>query len=58
MRLTPILAVLLLAGCGSDDELAPGGVTESEARVLNDAAAMLDANATMPEAVGIENVAD
>ena len=34
-----------LAGCGSDAPADPGGMTTSEAQELNDAAAMLDANA-------------
>ncbi len=52
-------AFLMLAACGgTGNDPAPGGVTQSEARVLNDAAAMLDVNATMPQEVGIENAAD
>ncbi len=35
--------VLLLAACSSQPD-APGAVTADEARQLNDAAAMLDAN--------------
>jgi hypothetical protein len=46
MRLAPLIAAAaLLAACGDDDEeLAPRGVTASEARELNEAAAMLDEN--------------
>ncbi len=35
-----------LAGCGSGGDTDVGGVTPSEARALNDAAAMLDDAAT------------
>jgi len=43
----------LLAGCdGPPDQ---SGASASEARQLNDAAAVLDANAISPEAVGIDN---
>lgn len=44
MMLSAVLPLALLAACsrgGSDD---PGAVTADEARQLNDAAAMLDAN--------------
>ncbi|WP_230770343.1 hypothetical protein [Sphingomonas sp. Leaf4] len=45
-------ALLLLAACsGGDKDTAPGGVTQSEAAALNDAAAMLDANALAPDTV-------
>jgi hypothetical protein len=45
MRQFLALAPLLLAACSGDDELSgPGGVTQTEAAALNDAAAMLDAN--------------
>lgn len=47
--MTPRLAVLpalaMLAACGGDDSAAVGGVTPSEAKALNDAAAMLDESA-------------
>lgn len=50
---TPILAIpLLLAACdGGANEPGPGGVTQSEARELNEAAEMLDANAVALGAV-------
>ncbi|WP_294298903.1 hypothetical protein [uncultured Sphingomonas sp.] len=38
-------AALTVVGCGSDQPANPGGLTASEAQELNDAAAMLDANA-------------
>ncbi|MBN2970822.1 hypothetical protein JW805_02165 [Roseomonas aeriglobus] len=38
-------AVLTMVGCGSDQVADPGGLTASEAQELNEAAAMLDANA-------------
>lgn len=45
----PILALWALAGCGSDgqagDQDGVGGVSASEARALNAAAAQLDARA-------------
>jgi hypothetical protein len=45
MRQFLALAPLLLAACsGTDEASAPGGVTQSEAAALNDAATMLDAN--------------
>lgn len=45
MRQFLALAPLLLAACSGDDEPSgPGGVTQTEAAALNDAAAMLDAN--------------
>lgn len=52
----PIAAILLLGGCGGSDESAPAAMTADEARMLNEAEAMLpdmnvdaDANAAAPE---------
>lgn len=43
MRTTILLPLVLLAACGSaDDAAAPGDVTPSEAKALDEAAAMLD----------------
>ena len=57
-----LLPLLLLAACsdgsdghGPDD---PGQVTADEARELNDAAAMLDANSVTPEAVANQGDAE
>ncbi len=48
-------ALFCLAACsGGDDDSAPGGVTQGEAAALNDAAAMLDANAMAPETVNTQ----
>jgi hypothetical protein len=51
----PILAalpLLILAGCGAgDNDPGPGGVTQSEARELNEAAEMLDTGAVSAEAL-------
>ena len=44
-------AVLLLAACSAEPE-QPGGVTADEARQLNEAAAMLDANSVSADALG------
>ncbi|MFM9977468.1 MAG: hypothetical protein ACKVOP_05395 [Sphingomonadaceae bacterium] len=45
---------LLLAACGAPGDDGAGGVTRSESDALNDAAAMLDANAVAPVVVGSE----
>lgn len=46
LRLALALPVALaIGGCGSDQPADSGGLTASEAQELNDAAAMLDANA-------------
>ena len=43
MRLTPILALLLLTACSSGDEgRTAGGVSQAEADALDDAAQMVD----------------
>ncbi|MCW3836552.1 hypothetical protein ACFQ1E_09980 [Sphingomonas canadensis] len=39
------LAAIALAGCGSDSDPGPGGVTAGEARQLDAAAAATDINA-------------
>lgn len=44
-RLAPLASLLLLAACGGAEDVDPGGMSASEAQELNDAAAMLDANA-------------
>lgn len=44
IRAAPLLLLLALAACGSDDP-APGGLTRSENRELDQAAAATDANA-------------
>ncbi len=41
-RLASAIIPLLLAGCGGGEAPAPGGVTQSEAQALDDAAEMLD----------------
>jgi len=52
-RLPLLLVPLAFAACGpSNRESAPGGVTAGEARELNEAAAMLDANSVSTNAVG------
>ena len=45
LRLAVLVPLAVLASCGSDDTSQPGGITAGEAQELNDAAAMLDANA-------------
>jgi uncharacterized lipoprotein YmbA len=51
-----LVLALLLAACGSPSDRKVGGVSQSEADALNDAAEMLDANAVVPVVV-VENVA-
>jgi hypothetical protein len=48
------LPLLLVACSGTDGDTAPGGVTQGEADALNDAAAMLDADAVSPNAIDAE----
>jgi hypothetical protein len=45
------LVVPLLSACGSDDDPGPGGVTVGEAKTLDEAAEMLDAQRLPQEAV-------
>jgi hypothetical protein len=49
MRHSAILLVLCaLAGCSSDSDPGPGGVTKGEAKQLDAAAAMLDKRPAAP----------
>ncbi|WP_267383373.1 hypothetical protein [Sphingomonas sp. GC_Shp_2] len=50
-------AAFALAACSSHTD-QPGAVTADEARQLNDAAAMLDANSVDANAVGGDNESD
>lgn len=55
MRQFLALAPLLLAACNATDEpVAAGGVSQSEAAALNDAAAMLDGNSLDANALAAE----
>ncbi|URW75467.1 hypothetical protein M9980_13180 [Sphingomonas donggukensis] len=54
LRLAVPALALLIAGCGRADDADPGGISASEAQELNDAAAMLDANAIEINAVTSE----
>lgn len=51
-RVRPVLLlaglVVLLGGCQQDNDPGPGGVTVGEARALDEAAAMLDAQGPAP----------
>jgi hypothetical protein len=54
-----LMAPLFVAGCSSDSDPGPGGVTKGEARQLDAAAAMLDqrpapplVDATVPADIG------
>ena len=52
MRLTSILALLLLSACSSGDEgRTAGGVSQAEAAALDDAAEMLDQQRLPADAV-------
>jgi hypothetical protein len=52
MRAFLLLPLLMLAACGqSSDDPDYGGVTADQARELNQAAAMLDANSVSADAV-------
>lgn len=47
-----LLPLLMLAACGeTPDDAASGGITPDQARELNQAAAMLDANSVSAAAV-------
>ena len=51
-RFAVLAALLLLAGCGkADNEPGPGGVTVGEARALDEAAEMIEAQRLPPEAI-------
>lgn len=50
--LLTVLAALALAGCGkADNDAGPGGVSVGEAKALDEAAQMLDAQRLPPEAI-------
>lgn len=60
-RIAPLFLLLAAAGCSNDSDPGPGGVTQGEAKALDDAAAMLDArpaaplvDATVPADIGSE----
>ena len=51
-RSVVLAAILLLTGCGkADNEPGPGGVTVGEARALDEAAEMIEAERLPPEAI-------
>ncbi len=52
-----LAGALLLAGCGGGND-TPGAATPAEARMLNDAAAMLDANSVDMNAVSANEIDD
>jgi hypothetical protein len=47
-RFMPLLALTLLASCGSPNDPGVGGVTKAEAEQLNDAAEMLNQDKPPP----------
>ena len=51
MRALPLAAALILSACGRDPDPQPAGLTADDQAQLNDAAAMLDANAVDLNAV-------
>jgi len=52
-----LAGLLLLAGCGGSGD-TPGAASPAEARALNDAAAMLDANSVDMNAVSTDDIDD
>jgi hypothetical protein len=51
-KLAPLFALLVLTACGkADNEPGPGGVTMGEARALDEAAEMIEAQRLPPEAI-------
>jgi hypothetical protein len=51
-RIAVLAALLLLAGCGkADNDPGPGGVTVGEARALDEAAEMIEAQRLPPESI-------
>ncbi|WCM27773.1 hypothetical protein NDN01_02240 [Sphingomonas sp. QA11] len=52
-----LAGALLLAACSGDNN-TPGAATPAEARALNDAAAMLDANSVDMNAVSANQIDD
>jgi hypothetical protein len=50
MRFTSLIALCLLAACGSDDPGAAGNVTPDEARALDEAAEMIETRRVPTEA--------
>lgn len=51
LRLAPFVLAALLCACGGPETADPGGLTPGESQALNDAAAVLDANAIELNAV-------